>query len=227
MSWPPNPLFSGFELPKPGARALPVEGLERFEGTSVHYWASPIEARLCAGQGVTLVGGGNSAGQAAVFLAGHAQRVTILVRRPLAETMSRYLIERISSRPNIDVIEGVEIAGLDGQGHSLNAISWRRNGSAQENRLRTSQLFLFIGADPNTDWLAATGVKLNSRGFVLTGGEVAADRLPLESSRSGIFAVGDVRSGSVKRVAAAAGDGAQVVASIHAFLARQKEPENA
>lgn len=203
-------------------RRMEVAGVERFEGATIHYWASPIEARLCATQDVTLVGGGNSAGQAAVFLAGHARRLTLLSRRPLEDTMSRYLIERIAAQPNIDVIEGAEVAALEGEGHALSAVRWRHRATGVEHALPTSQLFLFIGAEPNTDWLAATGITLDPRGFILTGSEAAPERLPLESSRSGIFAVGDVRSGSVKRVAAAAGDGAQVVASIHAFLARQE-----
>jgi thioredoxin reductase (NADPH) len=197
-----------------------VDGLEQFEGASVHYWASPLEARLCAGEGVALVGGGNSAGQAAVFLAGHAKRVTILARRPLALTMSRYLIERILAQSNIDVLENAELAGLEGQGRSLEAIRWRRRDDGTIASLPVQQLFLFIGADPNTDWLAKTGIALDDSGFVITRKSSAQHRLPLETSRHGIFAVGDVRAESVKRVAAAAGDGAQVVASIHAFLAQ-------
>jgi len=204
-------------------RRLENVGVERFEGVSIHYWASPLEARLAAGQAVAVIGGGNSAGQAAVFLAGHASEVTIIVRRPLAQTMSRYLIERIASQPNIRIIEHAEVAALDGQEHQLREVRWRRKGGGEEHSLAASQLFLFIGADPNTGWLARTGVVLDPRGFVVTGQDAGPDKLPLESSRPGIFAVGDVRSGSVKRVAAAAGDGAQVIAAIHAFLAR-KEP---
>ncbi|RYG24132.1 MAG: NAD(P)/FAD-dependent oxidoreductase, partial [Burkholderiales bacterium] len=197
-----------------------IEGIERFEGASVHYWASPLEARLCANADVALIGGGNSAGQAAVFLAGHADRVTILARRPLGATMSQYLIERIAAQPNIDVIEHAEVIALQGEGHALGGIQWRGRTDDRGGSLPVRQLFLFIGAQPNTDWLAGTGIALDPRGFVMTGRDIAPDRLALESSRQGIFAVGDVRSDSVKRVAAAAGDGAQVVASIHAFLAR-------
>ncbi|MFN6935182.1 MAG: FAD-dependent oxidoreductase [Tsuneonella sp.] len=200
-------------------RRLPVEGAERFEGATIHYWASPLEARLCAGLDVALVGGGNSAGQAAVFLAGHARRVTMLTRRPLADTMSRYLIERIAAQPNIDLLEGAQVTGLEGERNALEAIRWSRSSGGDERRLPVGHLFLFIGAEPNTDWLARTGVALDPRGFVVTGSELGAEPLPLESSRSGVFAIGDVRAGSVKRVAAAAGDGAQVVASIHTFLA--------
>jgi len=203
-------------------RRLPVEGTERFEGASLHYWASPLEARLSAGESVALVGGGNSAGQAAVFLAGYAGRVTILARRPLAQTMSHYLIERIASQPNIDVREGAQVEALEGEGSALAAIRWRGTGEAEPHRLPARQLFLFIGADPNTDWLAGTGIALDPGGFVVTGRDAGPDRLPLESSRAGVFAVGDVRSDSVKRVAAAAGDGALAVASIHALFKRQE-----
>lgn len=199
-----------------------VAGLERFEGVSVHYWASPLEARLCASQDVALVGGGNSAGQAAVFLAAHAKAVILLARRPLAQTMSRYLVERIAAQPNIQVLENAEMVALEGDGRALETIHWRRKGASEKPEpLFVRQLFLFIGAEPNTDWLAGTGIELDPRGFVVTGRDTSSDLLPLESSRRGIFAVGDVRSGSVKRVAAAAGDGAQVVASIHDFLARE------
>lgn len=155
-----------------------------------------------------MIGGGNSAGQAAVFLAAHAYSVTMLARRPLAQTMSHYLIERIASQPNIHVLEGAQIETLEGDGSALEAICWRGRDEADPHRLPVRQLFLFIGADPNTDWLARTGIKLDPGSFVVTGKDAAPDRLPLESSRSGIFAVGDVRSDSVKRVAAAAGDGA-------------------
>ncbi len=201
-------------------RRADIEGIERFEGASVHYWASPLEARLCQKQEVALVGGGNSAGQAAVFLAGHAKRVTILARRPLAETMSQYLIERIAAQPNIEILENAEVVDLEGEGHTLASITWRCRIDGEVASLPVRQLFMFIGAEPNTDWLAGTGIALDARGFVVTGRDAAQDRLALESSRAGIFAVGDVRSESVKRVAAAAGDGAQVVASIHAFLDR-------
>jgi thioredoxin reductase (NADPH) len=203
-------------------RRLGVDRLEQYEGTSVHYWASPLEADLAAGQDVALVGGGNSAGQATVFLAGRARRVTLVARRPLAETMSQYLIERIESLPNVDVVIGCEISALDGESGALDAVSIRERGSGKEVREPARFLFSFIGAEPNTDWMQSSGIKLDPRGFILTHEEVGADRLPLETSRRGIFAVGDVRSSSVKRVAASVGDGAQVVASIHKYLAAQE-----
>ncbi|HEU0099617.1 MAG TPA: NAD(P)/FAD-dependent oxidoreductase [Allosphingosinicella sp.] len=200
-------------------RRLDVSNLHQFEGASVHYWASPLEAKLVAGEEVALVGGGNSAGQAIVFLAAYAARVTLLARRPLAETMSAYLVERIAGLANVDVVSGAQITALEGEGDSLSAISWSARGSGAETRRPARHLFLFIGADPNTDWLAGSGLRLDARGFLLTGPEARSGCLPLETSRPGIFAVGDVRAGSVKRVASAVGDGAQVVAALHAYLA--------
>jgi thioredoxin reductase (NADPH) len=208
-------------------RRLGVADLEEYEGSSVHYWASPLEAKLVAGQDVALVGGGNSAGQAVVFLAGHANRVTLLARRPLGETMSSYLVERIAGLANVEVVTGFEISALAGRDHALEAIMLRARGSSVDTRLAIRHLFLFIGADPNTDWLAGCGLGLDARGFILTGPEACKECLPLETSRSGVFAVGDVRSGSVKRVAAAVGDGAQVVAAIHVYLADAPAPVSA
>ncbi|MGX5844607.1 FAD-dependent oxidoreductase [Mesorhizobium sp. ArgA1] len=198
-------------------RRLDIANLAEFEGTSVHYWASPIEARLCAGQEVALVGAGNSAGQAAVYLASQVRKVTMLVRRGLRETMSRYLVERIEAQPNIEVLAETEIEALEGEGGNLTRLRWR-NGAGDVETRSIQHLFLFIGADPNTDWLAECNVALDARGFVRTGADVAAGLM--ETSRSGVFAIGDVRSGSVKRVAAAVGEGAQVVAALHAYLAR-------
>ncbi|HWJ38919.1 MAG TPA: FAD-dependent oxidoreductase, partial [Sphingomicrobium sp.] len=206
-------------------RRLGVPHLERYEGSSVHYWASPLEADLCAGEEVALVGGGNSAGQATVFLAGKAKRVTLIARRPLDETMSQYLVERIRALPNVDVVVGCEIAELTGDGDDLASVTWRERSSGKATQRAVRYLFSFIGAEPNTDWMQASGIALDARGFILTGDDVGDDRLPLETNRSGVFAVGDVRACSVKRVAAAVGDGAQVVASIHAYLSRQNEPQ--
>jgi thioredoxin reductase (NADPH) len=200
-------------------RRLAVAGLDHYEGASVHYWASPLEAKLAGGQDIALVGGGNSAGQAVVFLAGHAAHVVLIVRRPLAATMSAYLVERIAGLANVEVVVGPEICALEGEESVLEAIRWRCPGSHDEVRRPVRHLFSFIGADPNTDWLAASGLALDPGGFVRTGPEAKAGRLPLETSRRGIFAVGDVRSGSVKRVASAVGDGAQVVAALHAYFA--------
>ena len=200
-------------------RRLAVDRLDEFEGSSVHYWASPLEADLCANEHVALVGGGNSAGQAVVFLASRARQVTLMARRPLSETMSQYLLERIEALPNVDVVIGCEVSGLEGADGQLSAINCRNRWSGAETRREIRYLFSFIGAEPNTDWLTTSGIKLDERGFVLTGDEVSAG-FPLETSRSGVFAVGDVRSTSVKRVAASVGDGAQVVAAIHSYLAK-------
>ena len=204
-------------------RRLDVANLAELEGTSVHYWASPLEARLCSGAEVAVVGAGNSAGQAVVYLAAQAARVTMLVRgASLEASMSRYLVDRIAALPNVEVRLGTEVVGLDGARGGLEAVRTRsREGEAER---KASQLFLFIGADPNTAWLAGGDVALDAKGFVRTGVEAGpGERHPLETSRPGVFAIGDVRCGSVKRVAASVGEGAQVVAALHAFLARARE----
>jgi len=200
-------------------RRLAIENLDQFEAASVHYWASPLEAKLCGGQEVALVGGGNSAGQAVVYLASQAAKVWLLVRgKDLAASMSRYLVDRIAGLANVEVLTETNVAGLEGRDGMLEAIRWRR-GSDEEIRRPIRHLFLFIGADPNTDWLSGSGVALDPKGFVLTGVEAAPDGRPLETTRRGVFAIGDVRSNSVKRVAAAVGEGAQAVAALHTFLA--------
>jgi thioredoxin reductase (NADPH) len=206
-------------------RRLKVENLEAFESSSVHYWASPLEGNLCAGQEVVLVGAGNSAGQAVVYLASRVAKVWLLVRgSDLKLSMSRYLVDRIEGLFNVEVLTQTQISGLEGHNGLLEAIRWRQGASGEEVRRPIRHLFLFIGADPNTDWLSGSGVALDAKGFVLTGGDAADDRRPLETSRRGIFAIGDVRSSSVKRVAAAVGEGAQVVAALHGFLADAVTP---
>ena len=204
-------------------RRLEVDRLHEFEGTAVHYWASPLEAELCHGQEVALIGGGNSAGQAVVYLADRLSKVILVARRPLARTMSQYLVDRIESLANVEVIIDAEIAGLEGDEGKLEAVVVRDRDSNREERRQVTHLFSFIGAEPNTDWLEGTGLRLDARGFVLTGPDAGDERYPLGTSRRGIFAVGDVRSASVKRVAAAVGDGAQVVAAIHLYLAAAGE----
>jgi thioredoxin reductase (NADPH) len=197
-----------------------VEKLAEFEGSSVHYWASPLEQRLCTGQEVALVGGGNSAGQAVVYLAGAVRKVWLLVRGPsLGASMSRYLVDRIAALPNVEVLTRTEVVGLEGKDGELEAVRWRRSDTGQEARRPVRHLFLFTGAEPNTAWLSQDDVALDSHGFVRTGAEVGPERRALETSRPGVFAIGDVRGGSVKRVASAVGEGAQVVAAIHCFLA--------
>jgi len=201
-------------------RRLAVENLAAFEGTSVHYWASPLEARLCSGEEVALVGAGNSAGQAAVYLAAQVTRVWLLARgRSLEASMSRYLIERIRAQSNIELAFETEVCALEGEAGALQAIICRdRSGVA--TRLAVRHLFVFIGAEPNTDWLSASGLALDAKGFVHTGAQAAAAKMPLQTNLSGVFAIGDVRCDSTKRVAAAVGEGAQVIASIHGYLAR-------
>jgi len=193
--------------------------LKTLEGRGVWYWASSIEAKMCAGQEVALVGGGNSAGQAAVFLAGHAAKVWMLVRGPgLAANMSRYLIDRIAAIPNIELRIRTEIVELKGSRESgVESMRWRHRDSGAEETRAIRNVFLFLGADPATGWLKDCGVAFDEKGFVRTGG----GRLPLETSVPGVFAIGDVRAGSVKRVGGAIGEGAAVVAQIHAFLARE------
>jgi thioredoxin reductase (NADPH) len=201
-------------------RRLDVGNLAAFEGSSVHYWASPVEARLCATQEVALVGAGNAAGQATVYLASQVAKVWLLVRGPgLEASMSRYLIDRIAARPNVEVLTQTEVTALEGHGGVLEAIRWHHRASGREVRQPIRHLFLFIGAEPNTGWLSQYGVALDDDGFVRTDANLGGGGRPLETNRPGVFAIGDVRSGSVKRVAAAVGEGAQVVATLHAFLA--------
>jgi thioredoxin reductase (NADPH) len=196
-------------------RQLEVAGIAPFEASCVHYWASPIEARLCSGQEVALVGGGNSAGQAVVYLASQVAKVWLLVRGPSLEaSMSSYLVERIAGLPNVEVVTGAQVSGAEGVDGVLDALRWTAKGQQTQRPIR--HLFLFIGADPNTDWLAGSGVELDAKGFVATG-----KGGPLQTSRPGVYAIGDVRAGSVKRVAAAVGEGAQVVAALHGFLAAE------
>jgi thioredoxin reductase (NADPH) len=201
-------------------RRLAVKNLEAFESSSVHYWASPLEAKLCSGQEVALVGAGNSAGQAVVYLASQVAKVWLIVRgADLSANMSSYLVDRIKGLSNVEVLTRTQITGLEGADGMLEAVRWRQGSSGEEVRRPIRHMFLFIGADPNTDWLAGSGVALDAKGFVLTGTEAGGNRRLLETSCPGVFAIGDVRSGSVKRVAASVGEGAQVVAALHGFLA--------
>lgn len=206
-----------------------VPRIGEFEGRGIWYWASALEAKLCAEQEVALVGGGNSAGQAAVFLSQHAAKVNVLVRGPsLAATMSRYLIDRIEATPNISLHPHTELVRLHGEpATGLNGATWRDRRSDGLHDCPARNLFLFIGAVPETDWLGDCGVALDRSGFVLTGpaargGFPAKTAASLESSVPGVFAVGDVRSGSVKRVGGAIGEGAAVVALIHQHLAARE-----
>jgi len=201
-----------------------LAGLERYEGRGVYYWASPVEAKLCKDQQVVLVGGGNSAGQAAVFLSAHAAKVHLMVRGPgLAATMSSYLIERIAASANIELHTYLELDALEGDEGGLTRVHCRGRRDGAPADFETRHLFLFIGADPNSEWLGECAIGLDDKGFVLTGLDARPEGTgrALETSVDGVFAVGDLRAGSTKRVAAAAGEGAAAVAQIHAYLAQQ------
>jgi thioredoxin reductase (NADPH) len=211
-------------------RKLELPSLRHFEGRGVYYWASPLESKLCERREVVVVGAGNSAGQAAVFLASQVSRVHLLARcRRLSERMSQYLIDRIRAIPNIEVHTETELTRLIGEPpEDLQAVCWRHRSSGQEEQHAIRHVFLFIGAEPNTGWLKQCAIRVDAKGFVLTGEPAANDcstdegkerrHLPLETSQHGIFAIGDVRAGSAKRVASAVGEGAALVAQLHAYL---------
>ncbi len=206
-------------------RSLNLDNIKAFEGNGIHYAATAIEAGLCQGEEVIVVGGGNSAGQAAVFLSRQAEHVHILVRgEGLASSMSNYLIERIDSSDRITLHPFTEIVGLSG-GRYLEAVTWRNNKTGETETRGISNVFLMIGAQPNTEWLDGC-LKLDEKGFVCCGPEHALceewprERRPylLETSQPGIFAVGDVRSDSVKRVASAVGEGSIAIQFVHRVL---------
>jgi thioredoxin reductase (NADPH) len=208
-------------------RRPPIANLAEFEGSGISYWASPVEAKLCEGEEVALIGGGNSAGQAVVFLAPKVKHLHLVVRgEGLEASMSQYLIDRIKALPNVTLHTRTEIVGLEGDavtGLAGAVFRCRKTGETHSCALR--HLFLFIGADPNAGWLEDC-VQVDDKGFVVTGAEftngAASTRrqaLPLETSWPGVFAIGDVRAGSTKRVAAAVGEGAAVVAQLHSVLA--------
>jgi thioredoxin reductase (NADPH) len=217
-------IATGAEYRKPA-----IENLSRFEGAGVYYGATFMEAQLCAGEEVIVVGGGNSAGQAAVFLAQTARRVHMLVRSSgLAESMSRYLIRRIEENPAIVLRTQTEIVTLEGSGH-LERVRWRehRSGNVETHDLR--HVFFMTGGVPNTQWVDGCLVR-DAKGFIKTGSELTQDDLAaahwplgraphlLETSLPGVFAVGDVRAGSIKRVASAVGEGSITIAFVHQVL---------
>ena len=206
-------------------RRLGVEGEEKFQGMGVYYAATPMEAQMCKGSQVAIVGGGNSAGQAAVFLSGHASKVLLLIRGDdLHKDMSSYLVKRIEQTPNIEVLRNTTVRRMHGNGY-LNLIDMANSKTGEERAATVSAVFSFIGAVPRTDWLPPE-VERVAKGFVLTGTALAhsrhwtAPRQPflLETSRRGVFAAGDVRSGSVKRVASAVGEGAMAIQFVHEYL---------
>ncbi|AGZ43111.1 FAD-dependent oxidoreductase [Actinoplanes friuliensis] len=208
-------------------RRLPLDNWERLEGAGIYFAATDLEAGLCAGEPVLVLGGGNSAGQAALYLARRCTRVTIVIRREsLAESMSSYLIDRIEAHDRITVASSTVVEAVDGAEH-LETVSLRRTTTGEVTRAEARGLFCFIGARPATGWLPAT-VRRDDDGFVLT--DVALDgasRLPYETSLDGVFAAGDVRLGSMKRVAAAVGEGSSVIRSVHQFLSARtdRDPE--
>ena len=210
-------------------RKLPLENLSRFEGAGVYYGATFVEAQLCGGEEVIVVGGGNSAGQAAVFLAQTAKRVYMLVRSAgLAASMSRYLIRRIENSPTITLRPQTEIVALEGDNH-LNSAYWRNGKTGQTEKHEISHIFVMTGADPNTRWLNDC-MALDSKGFIKTGPDLLPEDLGaagwpltrspylLETSLPGVFAVGDVRGGSIKRVASAVGEGSIAISFVHQVL---------
>jgi thioredoxin reductase (NADPH) len=197
-------------------RKLSVPGMERFEGAGIHYSATPIEVHRCVGEPIAIIGGGNSAGQAAMFLSARASHVHMLIRGPrLSSTMSDYLVQRIRASNGITLHPCSEVVGLEGNSH-LSEVTWKSRETGEETRFETGHLFVMIGADPCTTWLKDC-VDLDANGFVRTS-SASEERGPFETSVRGIFAVGDVRSGSVKRVASAVGEGSVVVAAIHQYL---------
>jgi thioredoxin reductase (NADPH) len=206
-------------------RRLGVEGCTRFEGTGVYYAATPNEARLCRGCPVVLVGAGNSAGQAAVYLSGQAERVLLVLRGDdLYKSMSSYLARRIEQTANIELLRDTTIRRMSGDGH-LTTVEVVNQKTGAVRTIETPAVFSFIGAVPRTDWLPPE-VERDARGFVRTGPALArsphwtARRAPflLETSRAGVFAAGDVRADSVKRVASAVGEGAMAVQFVHEYL---------
>lgn len=210
-------------------RKLPLENLSKFEGAGVYYGATFVERQLCGGEEVIVVGGGNSAGQAAVFMAQTARRVNILVRSSsLASNMSRYLIRRIEGSPNIIVRPHTEIVTLEGNNH-LESVTWRNNQTSQTEKYNLRHVFVMTGADPNTGWLNGC-ISLDAKGFINTGPDLSSENLStagwslkrqpylLETSLPGVFAAGDVRGGSIKRVASAVGEGSTAISFVHKLI---------
>jgi thioredoxin reductase (NADPH) len=212
-------------------RRLDLPNFRNFEGAGIYYAATDMEARLCRGDDIVVVGAGNSAGQAIVHLSRYARSIHVIVRGDaLGKSMSRYLVDRIEHLENVTIDYRSVVSAVEGDGH-LSAVRIR-NGSGDETQLATSALFMFIGADPNTSWLSGC-IELDAKGFVLTGPQLpratvehprwsAVGRAPflLESSLPGVFAAGDVRSGSVKRCASAVGEGAITVSFVHQHIGR-------
>lgn len=202
-------------------RKLDVPNYDRFEGQGIHYAATAMEGALCSAQEVVIVGGGNSAGQAAVYLSRNARHVNVVMRSGISSTMSDYLVRRIKTSSHITLHETSDIVGLRGES-GLEGVIWKNRNTGQTHESPATNMFVMIGASPNTEWLEGC-VELDRSGFVRTGFTDDADQVlpstPYRTSKPGVFAVGDVRSGSIKRVASAVGEGSVVVAAIHHFLA--------
>ena len=210
-------------------RKLPLKNLSQFEGAGVYYGATFVERQLCGGEEVIVVGGGNSAGQAAVFLAQTTKRVHVLVRSAsLAASMSRYLIRRIEESPNVIVRPHTEIVALEGN-HHLDSVRWRNSQTGQTEKHNIRHIFVMTGADPNTGWLNGC-IVLDAKGFINTGPDLSSENLSaagwslkrqpylLETSLPGVFAAGDVRGGSIKRVASAVGEGSTAISFVHKII---------
>jgi thioredoxin reductase (NADPH) len=210
-------------------RKLPLKNLSQFEGAGVYYGATFVERQLCGGDEVIVVGGGNSAGQAAVFLAQTTKHVYVLVRSAsLASSMSRYLIRRIEESPNIIVLPYTEIVALEGNNH-LESVCWRNSQTGQIENHNIRHIFIMTGADPNTSWLNGC-IILDAKGFIITGPDLSSENLSaagwslkrqpylLETSLPSVFAAGDVRGGSIKRVASAVGEGSTAISFVHKVI---------
>lgn len=203
-------------------RTLDVKNYSDYENKGLYYAATAMEAAICQGREIVVVGGGNSAGQASIFLSGIAKHVHHIVRGPsFADTMSEYLISRIENRRNITVYPNSEIVALDGT-PSLKRVEWLDKSLGKCTALEVQDLFVMIGAEPNTGWLFGT-VQLDDKGFVLTGEGKGFENSPYASSMDGIFAVGDVRASSVKRIASAVGEGSVVISDVHRYLAAHRD----
>ena len=203
-------------------RKLSVPNYERFEGQGIQYAATAMEAVLCKDSEVAVIGGGNSAGQAAIFLSGISKHVHLIIRgSKLAATMSQYLISRIESSSRITLHTCTEVVGLDGD-TSLRSVTWMNRDTGGLETHDIGSMFVMIGAEPNTGWLYGT-LALDKKGFIVTGGDEAFENTRYATTVPGVYAVGDVRSDSVKRVASAVGEGSVVVSDVHKYLARQAE----
>jgi thioredoxin reductase (NADPH) len=202
-------------------RRLPIDRLMQFEGAGIYYAATEIEARYCKGMEAVIIGGGNSAGQAAMFLSRSVRCVRLIVRgSSLAASMSKYLSSRLEADPAIEIEFGADVVALQGDDH-LESVTIRNASTGATRVVDTRALFIMVGALPNTEWLSGL-VDLDDKGFVVTGASANGSASPFATSRPGIFAVGDVRAGSVKRVASSVGEGSVVISKVWEFVNRKR-----